>query len=242
MPTVSILFKGKILANYQISKGDTLLIGRNKINDIVIDNLAVSSQHAKIESDGNGFLYVDLQSENGSFVKNQLITSYWLNDGDTISIGKHTLQFSNPKTNKLIEKHSSVINKTMKLDTKRYRELIEKHKKKADFDSQSIKEQDNEHNRPVGRLAFLSENKEDLALNTKLVRIGKSPQSDISIKGFAIGKTSAVINRLPDGWYIKYVGGISKPRINNRIIRKSVKLKNLDIISIGSTQFQFFMS
>ncbi len=67
MPTISLFFKEKILANYQISKGDTLLVGRNKINDIVIDNLAVSAQHAKIESDGNGFLYVDLQSENGSF-------------------------------------------------------------------------------------------------------------------------------------------------------------------------------
>ena len=68
MPTISLIFKDKIIANYQITKGDTLLVGRNKINDIVIDNLAVSSQHAKIESDGCGFLYVDLQRENGSFV------------------------------------------------------------------------------------------------------------------------------------------------------------------------------
>ena len=67
MPTISLIFKDKILTNYQISKGDTLLIGRNKINDIVIDNLAISNQHAKIESDGNGFLYVDLKSENGSY-------------------------------------------------------------------------------------------------------------------------------------------------------------------------------
>ena len=107
MPTVSLLFKDKILANYQMSKGDTILVGRNKINDIVVDSLAVSSQHAKIESDGNGFLYVDLQSENGSFVQDQAIKSYWLNDGDTITIGKHKLKFSNPKIKKPIEKQSS---------------------------------------------------------------------------------------------------------------------------------------
>jgi hypothetical protein len=39
MPTITLIFRDKILANYQMSKGDTLLIGRNKINDIVIDNL-----------------------------------------------------------------------------------------------------------------------------------------------------------------------------------------------------------
>ena len=242
MPTVSLFFKDKILANYQISKGDTLLVGRNKINDIVVDNLAVSSQHAKIESDGNGFLYVDLESENGSYVREKRIKSYWLNDGDTVDIGKHTLKFSNPKIHKQIEKQSSVINKTMKMDTKKYRELMEKHEQKIDNDNLSIKDKKSEHHTPVGRLSFLSETKEDLELNAKSVRIGKGPKSDILIKSFAVGKTSAVINKLPDGWYINYVGGISKPRLNNRIIKKSIKLKNLDIISIGSTQLQFLIS
>jgi pSer/pThr/pTyr-binding forkhead associated (FHA) protein len=86
MPTLSLQFEDKLLGNFQISHGDTLLIGRNKVNDIVIDNLAVSAQHAKIESDGKGFLLVDLQSENGCFVNDQLIKSHWLNDGDTIAI------------------------------------------------------------------------------------------------------------------------------------------------------------
>jgi pSer/pThr/pTyr-binding forkhead associated (FHA) protein len=242
MPTISLFFKDKILSNYQLSKGDTLLIGRNKVNDIIIDNLAVSSQHAKIESDGNGFLYVDLQSENGSFVRDQLIKSYWLNDGDTVTIGKHKLKFSNPKINKQIEKQSSAIDKTMQMDTKRYRELIKIHEQKNDNDNLSIKNKDNDHHRPVGRLSFLSESKADFELNAKSVRIGKGSQSDILIKGFAVGKTSAVINKLSDGWYINYVGGISKPRLNNRIITKTFKLKNLDVISIGSTQLQFFIS
>jgi pSer/pThr/pTyr-binding forkhead associated (FHA) protein len=242
MPTLSILFKDKILANYQISKGDTLLVGRNKINDIVIDNLAVSTQHAKIESDGNGFLYADLQSENGSFVRDQLITSYWLNDGDTITIGKHKLRFLNPKINKQIEKQSSVINKTMQMDTKRYRELMKKNKQKTDCDNLANKNKDKEHNSPLFKLSFLSESKEDLELNAKSVRIGKDPQSDILIKSFAVGKTSAVINKLPDGWYISYVGGVYKPRLNNKIIKESIKLKNLDIISISSTKLQFLIS
>jgi pSer/pThr/pTyr-binding forkhead associated (FHA) protein len=241
MPTVSLLFKDKILANYQITKGDTLLVGRNKINDIVINNLAVSNQHAKIESDGNGFLYIDFQSENGSFVGDQLIRSYWLNDGDTITIAKHHLKFSNPKIDKQIEKQSNAINKTMQMDTKKYRELMIKNKQKIDDNNLSTNGNAKEPNRPLCKLAFLSERKEDLELNTKSVRIGKDPQSDILVKGFAVGKTSAVINKLPDGWYINYVGGVSKPRLNNKIIKKSIKLKKLDIISIGSTKLQFLI-
>ena len=242
MSTITLIFRDKILANYQMSKGDTLLIGRNKINDIVIDNLAVSTQHAKIESDGNGFLFVDLQSENGSFVRDQLIKSYWLNDGDEITIGKHLLKFTNPKINKQTEKQSSAINKTMQMDTKRFRDLMKKNKQKINHDNLSIGKNGKEHSRPRGILSFLSENKEDLELNAKSVRIGKDPQSDILIKSFAVGKTSAVINKLPDGWYINYVGGLSKPRLNNKIFKKSVKLKNLDIISIGSTKLQFLIS
>ena len=242
MPTISLLFKDKILANYQISKGDTLLVGRNKINDIVIDNLAVSSQHAKIESDGCGFLYVDLQSENGSFVHDQLIKSHWLNDGDTIAIGKHHLKFLNPKIDKLPEKISSAINKTMQMDTKKYRELLKKNKQEIDHKSPPNKNNDKAHRGPQCKLSFLSERKEDLGLNAKPVRIGKDPQSDILVKGFAVVKTSAIINKLPDGWYINYVGGLSKPRLNNKTIKESIKLEKLDIISIGSTKLQFIIS
>jgi len=95
---------------------------------------------------------------------------------------------------------------------------------------------------PRYKLAFLSERKKDIELNVKSVRIGKDPQSDIIVKGFAVGKTSAVINKLPDGWYINYVGGLSKPRLNNEAINESTKLKKLDIISIGSTKLQFLKS
>ena len=242
MPTISLIFKNKILSNYQISKGDTLLVGRNKINDVVIDNLAVSNQHAKIESSGKGFLYVDLKSENGSFLGDQLIKSYWLNDGDTISIAKHDLKFSNPKIEKEIEKQSTAINKTMQMDTKKYRELINKNKQKLDDGIVSEKINAEESAQPLCKLVFLSERKKDIELNLKSVRIGKDPQSDILVKGFAVGKTSAVINKLPDGWYINYVGGLSKPRLNNKTITESIKLEKLDIISIGSTKLQFLIS
>jgi len=241
MATITIMFGDKTLVNHQMSKGDTVLIGRNRINDIVIDNLAVSSQHAKIESSGSGYLYVDLKSENGSFVRDQLIKSYWLNDGDEVMIGKHLLKFSDPKIAEKIEKRSSLVNKTMQMDTKQFRDLMRKNKQKADDDNLPTSNKNAKQSGPSGVLSFLSEEREDLKLNKKAVRIGKDPNSDILIKSFTVGKTAAVINKLPDGWYISPVGGISKPRLNKKIIKQAVKLSDLDIISVGPAKLQFLI-
>ena len=241
MPTLSLAFKDKVIAKYQITKGDTFLIGRNSVNDIVIDNLAVSAQHAKVESDGNGFVYVDLNSENGSFVDEALVSSYWLNDGDKITIGKHILKFSNARTRKQPIKKPSPINQTMQMDTKKFRELMRKNRPEEQ-EAQTFSESQNpKENESVGMLSYFSGNKKQFKINDNVTRIGKDPQSDVVAKGFAVGKTAAAINKLPDGWHISYVEGLSRPRVNNKILKKSMKLENLDIIVIGSTKLQFFI-
>lgn len=240
MPTLSILFKDKVIENHQITKGDTFIIGRNSVNDIVIDNLAVSSQHAKVESDGNGFVYVDLNSENGSFLDEALIENYWLNDGDEITIGKHVLKFLNAKTRKQPIKKQSSIDQTMQLDTKQFRELMNKNQPK-EKNHQTPTENQGQKKKSVGVLSYLSGNKKQYEINANLTRIGKDPQSDILAKGFAVGKTAAVINKLPDGWHISYVEGLSRPRVNNKTVKKSIKLENYDIVVIGSTKLQFFI-
>ena len=239
MPTIELLFKEKSIENFQIGVGDTLLIGRNKVNDIVIENLAVSAQHAKIESIGNEFLFVDLQSENGSFVNDRHIKSHWLNHGDIVTIGKHTLKFSNsgnPKQEKLPLFSST---KTMQIDTKRFRQLSDKNKTRQALDAEPIQSRNTDQKETNCELSYLTERKDNIPLEMPMLRIGKDPGCDVVIKSLMVGKTAAVVNRMADGWYFNYVGGIAKPRINNRVIKESVKLKNLDIIKIGSTKLQF---
>jgi pSer/pThr/pTyr-binding forkhead associated (FHA) protein len=127
------------------------------------------------------------------------------------------------------------------MDTKKFRDLMRKNKQKTDDDNLPIVNRDTKQSGPLGILSFLSEDKEDFELNAKSVRIGKDPKSDILVKSFAVGKTAAIINRLPDGWHISYVGGLSQPRLNNKILKKSAKLKNFDIISLGSAKLQFLI-
>lgn len=68
MPVITLKYKNSVLDRYQIGIGQSLTIGRNESNDIVIDNLAVSSTHARIESVSASFIIKDLQSTNGTFV------------------------------------------------------------------------------------------------------------------------------------------------------------------------------
>jgi pSer/pThr/pTyr-binding forkhead associated (FHA) protein len=229
------------LENYQIGVGDTLLIGRDNVNDIVIDNLAVSAQHAKIESIGKGFLFVDLDSGNGSYVNKHHSKSHWLNHSDTITIGKHTLEFSN-QTNPQEQKiKTSMITRTMQLDSEKIRELMKLHTSE-NKDNIDAKRTDNAKKRAqVAMLSYLSGNKKDVQLIDNLIKIGKDAKSDVLVKGFGVGKTAAVINKMANGWYISYVRGFSKPRVNNSPLEKAIKLNNFDIITVGSTELQFLL-
>ena len=241
MPSISILFKNKILSKYQISKGDTLLIGRNAVNDIVIDYPLVSNQHAKIDSDGNGYLYVDLQSSNGSYIDGRVIKSHWLNDGDSIAIGNHILKFSNPKIIKQPEKQPAVINKTVKIDTKKIAGILKLNESRDNHSNKAKSENVSKQKKPVAVISYLTGTKMRIQLNGNLIKIGKDPKSDVLVNGFGIGETAAVINKMSDGWYISYVGGFSKPRVNDTILKKPIKLKNFDIIKIGSTKLQLLL-
>ena len=241
MPSISILFKNKILSKYQISKGDTLLVGRNAVNDIVIDNPLVSNQHAKIDSDGNGYLFVDLQSSNGSYKDGRMIKSHWLNDGDSITVGNHILKFSNPKIIKQPEKQPTIINKTVKIDTKKIAEILKSEESRGNPSNKAKSKNASKPRKPVAVLSYLTGNKTHIQLSGNVIKIGRDPKSDVLVNGFGLGRTAAVINKMADGWYISYVGGFSKPRVNNTILKKPMKLKNFDIIKIGSTKLQFLL-
>jgi pSer/pThr/pTyr-binding forkhead associated (FHA) protein len=72
-------------------------IGRAKDNDIVVENLSVSRNHARIRFHNGKYVLTDLNSANGTFVNGQRQTKVELAHNDLIQIGKHTLVFINQK-------------------------------------------------------------------------------------------------------------------------------------------------
>ncbi len=68
-------------------------IGRNKDNDVVLDEPTVSAVHARIVSDKNTWRVINLLSSNGTFVNGKKITQHPLNHGDRIRFGEVAFYF-----------------------------------------------------------------------------------------------------------------------------------------------------
>jgi hypothetical protein len=93
---------------------------------------------------------------------------------------------------------------------------------------------------PRGVLTYLSGGDAEISLEKKLIKIGKDSASDIVVSGLGIGQTAATISRRPNGYYLSYVSGISKLKVNGDAVKESVQLKEFDVIELGSVKMQFF--
>jgi pSer/pThr/pTyr-binding forkhead associated (FHA) protein len=229
-------FKEETVGNYHLEKGGALTIGRGENNDVVIENLAVSGHHAKIDSVDDGFLLTDLKSKNGSFVNKQPVSSHWLKHGDVIDIGKHTLVFAYEEgESRPDDSAAGGMDQTMIMDTHKYREMVAKGPAKTE-------PQKPEKEVPIGVLSFLAGGEGEVKLLKKLIKIGKKSSSDLVVGGLMVGQTAATISKRPNGYYLSYVGGISKPKVNGETVKMSVLLKEFDVIEIGSVKMQFVYS
>jgi pSer/pThr/pTyr-binding forkhead associated (FHA) protein len=236
MPTLTLKFKNDAIALFHLEQGRSLKIGRKDDNDVIINNLAVSGYHAKIDSVGEEFVFMDLQSKNGSFINEKLVNSHWLKDGDVINIGKHALVFAYTDEEAHPNRHPSEMDKTMVMDTNDYRSMMQK--SKPTKTSEPVKPK--KHKR--GYLNYVNGGEGHVRLRSTLTKIGKDASSDILIKGFTIGKTAATIERTREGYVFSYAGGLAKPRVNDqKVTNEPVLLKESDIIDIGSAKFQFVM-
>jgi pSer/pThr/pTyr-binding forkhead associated (FHA) protein len=85
---------GTVLKEISLMKERTTL-GRKPHNDIQVDNLAVSGEHAAIITILNDSFIEDLNSTNGTLVNGKPIKKHFLQNNDVIEIGKHKLKYFN---------------------------------------------------------------------------------------------------------------------------------------------------
>ena len=83
--------EGPLKSGYHLSK-DRIVIGRDVKCDILINEEAVSRQHAEILKTETGYLIKDIDSKNGIYVNNQRTTEQYLSDGDSIGIGSKSFK------------------------------------------------------------------------------------------------------------------------------------------------------
>lgn len=256
MPTLTLKFKDRPLEEYQLQKGASLTIGRRQSNDVVIEDPAVSGHHAKIDSLDDRFVLVDLQSKNGSFVNEQLTSSQWLKHGDVITIGGHALVFNYHEKEKVQPIGPDEFDETVVMNSTQHRRMMRKSNPTKSINVVRFWEKRQpggllkenvpkvptptaKAKEPVGSLAYLSGGKGTITLTRAITTIGKDPTSDVVIKGLLIDPTAVTIRKKPDGFYLDYIGGLPRPKVNGQAVKASILLNDLDIIEIGSTRLQF---
>lgn len=92
MPKLIVSIDGVVVKEVQLTK-DRSTLGRRPYNDIVLDHLAVSGEHAMIQiADGQAVLE-DLGSTNGTFVNGRAVRKQQLAHEDLVEIGRYQIRY-----------------------------------------------------------------------------------------------------------------------------------------------------
>lgn len=214
MPEIILKLGDNIIHKYFFDK-EILSVGRARDNDIVIENLSVSRNHARIRKVDGKFIITDLNSANGTFVNGVQITKTELVDNDVISIGKHKLQFINkPLTDEQIISDAFGADRTMIVDKTPNACLIVTKGRQKD---------------------------QEFKISKYETSIGRSAENDIRLHDWFVSKKHATIIRQGQKFFIKDLGSWRGMKVAGKQI-KEVELNDGDEIEFGTTTLVFRFS
>lgn len=97
MSKLIVSIDGVVVKEVQLTKAQSTL-GRRPYNDIVLDHLAVSGEHAVVQLSGDDVSVEDLGSTNGTFVNGRPVRKQRLEHNDLIEIGRYRIQYLDGQT------------------------------------------------------------------------------------------------------------------------------------------------
>ena len=239
MPKLILMFKDKILNAYPLTQGGSLTIGRHGDNDVIIENLTVSGHHARLDCREGVITLTDLNSKNGTRRNGGTITQCPIEDRDMITIGKHTLQADWSDTIAVERVSEPRADAAGAINTTRTMVV----KSPEDFNATPKRPAPQPPSRPASgdHLAFLEGGQGTFALCKHQVTIGKNSDADIIIGGtwaLLLGSPAAVITKQSGDYFLRYVGGLIRPKRNGLSVKGTVKLNHDDVVEIGPVKLQ----
>ncbi len=249
-PVVALRFKDREIGRWELDR-PRLRIGRTPDNDIVIDNLAVSRLHALIEEEKGGYFVRDCDSLNGTEVNGARITRRKLEDGDEITIAKHTILFriqgghAVPEPESMAGFDQTMIFQRSALNAghapttapapapaSRADDPSEGHgTRTATIDTV-------DHRRPPRLVVHTEFGDRVVEIEDEGVVIGKDQDADVHVAGMFVAGRHAEIIRENGRVILRRVGGLRPVRVGGRTV-KEVELKDNDEIQIASELFVF---
>jgi hypothetical protein len=218
MGKLVVSLDGVVIKEVQITKDKTTL-GRRPYNDIVIDNLAVSGEHAVLQMVGADVFIEDLNSTNGTYINGKAIKKQLLAHNDTVEIGKYKIKY-------LVDE-SGEYEKTM---------IMRPGGAVPPFAPTQNPMQSGHPMHAGGAAATPASIKvlngaaagREVTLTKVVTTVGKP------------GVQVASITKRPNGYAFAHVEGSSRPSINGvPLVGDSVPLRNGDVIELAGTQMQF---
>lgn len=229
MDKLILSFEGTVLKSVAVGN-DKITIGRKPENDIQVDNLAVSSQHAAVTREGNDIVLEDLNSTNGTIVNGQMITRHILKNFDVIELGKHKIKFVSEVTPAQMEK-TMVMRRPVIPSAPGAAPAAPPPPPAAAPAAAAQPAPAAAATVPEGALQVLTGPAagKTLDLTKNLTKVGSA------------GVQVSVITRRPNGYYITHVEGTGFPLVNGSPIGPhAVQLHDQDTIEIAGTKMSFF--
>lgn len=242
MAKLLLKFKGVVLKELPLDK-DIISIGRKMDNDIQIDNLAVSSTHAKVFKDGEYHYMEDQNSLNGTYVNGKKISRLQLQNGDNAIIGKHTLTYISDSS-EIIEAPPTQrfqMDETLVLDPKLKQEILTQQTKVAGRLPNQTAQSAGKDTLGGFRIIEGATDAQDYLCKDRISTIGKDTSSLIRLKGLFKPKIAALINRRQEGYFLSPSGGGKPIKINNNEISERHELNDGDIIEVEGVKMQFYI-
>ena len=262
MAKLILSMDGLVLKDIPLTK-ERMSIGRKSHNDIQLDNLAISGEHAVIVTILNDSFLEDLGSTNGTLVNGAPIKRHFLQNGDTIELGKYKIKYINETVQ---QSTPADFEKTMVLRPDVMRQTAEQMDSKSFGDTQ------------VGTSVTASQPGADVATVSVPPgpAIAPTPQAAPApaapapgqaalplaaiqvLSGSGSGKTLdlvktvttlgkpgvqvAVIARRPQGYFITHVEGANYPIVNGKTLdAQAYALADHDVIEIAGVKMEFFV-
>jgi len=243
---------GAFLGDFVLDK-DRITIGRRPSNDIHIDNLAVSGEHAVVVTIGNDSFLEDMDSSNGTLVNGKPIKKHVLQHGDAIEIGRYQLKYVNEAALNKAAMGAEDFEKTMIIRPSAMKPVAPVAPDAAKMQSTNVNMSPAPASpaaaapvpppaaptpppaaaEPLGRVQVLNGPSmgKELVLNKALTTLGKP------------GVQVAVITKRPQGYFITHVEGQQHPVVNGAPVGvQAYPLKDHDVVEIAGVKMEFYIA
>lgn len=227
MAKLILSMDGLVLKEIVLDK-ERLTIGRKPHNDIQIDNLAISGEHAVVVTILADSFLEDLNSTNGTLVNGQPIKKHFLRANDVIELGKYRLKYMTDAAGAQPVEAEAAVRRAPAVRTPGELQLAPS--------EQGGRSNVGVTSRPTAvppaaiQLLNGPNAGKELTLQKTLTTIGKP------------GTQVAVIARRPHGYFITHVEGETFPVVNGeQLDAQAHPLGDHDVIEIAGIKMEFFL-